>query len=104
MLNPLLSNTPAFREMLGIGEPRSPHPGALCAPTLPLQGRVGPRVCGGRIPDVLLELLSEEIARTRHKAAAITPPRRAKSADPPPPGEGEGAAGRPPALSSLPPL
>ena len=48
---------------------RSPHPGALRAPTLPLQGRVN-GACGTTMPDLLLELFSEEIpARMQAKAA-----------------------------------
>src|SRR5690349_12911757 len=45
---------------------RPPHPGALRAPTLPLQGRVKEKP----MPDLLLELFSEEIpARMQARAA-----------------------------------
>ena len=45
-----------------------PHPGALGAPTLPLEGRVG--VGAIPMPDLLLELFSEEIpARMQRRAA-----------------------------------
>ena len=46
--------------------PEAPHPGALRAPTLPLQGAVRDRP----MPDLLLELFSEEIpARMQARAA-----------------------------------
>src|SRR5512140_2518726 len=51
---------------IGPLRPRPPHPGALRAPTLPLQGRVKEQP----MPDLLLELFSEEIpARMQARAA-----------------------------------